>query len=506
MRLVKIFFLLFLTATSNIHARPNARSNQIDFLTEEYFKRHGVKQPALVSDEVFIRRAYFDVWGLPPAPKELEKFLKDKKRGKRVRLVDFLLNNSRNYSEHWISFWNDLLRNDEGVIYHGDRQPITPWLLKALEENMPYDQFVSSLLNPRRDGDPEGFLIGVNWRGTVSASQTPVMQAAQNSAQVFLGINLKCASCHDSFVSKWKLADAYGLANFFADGNLELYRCDISTGQKASPKFLFPELPLSATGETLAERRAAATRLFTAPENRYFSHTLVNRYWKRLLGRGLVEPADEMDSAKPWDHEILGWLAQDFANHGYDLKFLIRRIMTSRAYQFPALDSVPNGTGNYVFWGPILRRLTAEQFIDSISVITGILSFDARANAPGSPGRGRREWRDKSNSLSQALGRPIRDQVVTQREQEATTLQAIELANGEALASRIRQGAEGLFAESKNKDPKKLIERIYQHALSRKPSPEESRLAREFLGEISIDSISDFLWTMLLSPEFQYIQ
>src|SRR5574337_580639 len=115
-------------------------------------------------------------------------------------------------------------------------ESITTWLLQALETNLPYDQFVGKLLNPVQPGDPKGFLIGVNWRGDVSASQIPPMQAAQNSAQVFLGVNLKCNSCHDSFISRWKLKDAYGLASYFAVLPLPIYRCDVPTRQVSQPR------------------------------------------------------------------------------------------------------------------------------------------------------------------------------------------------------------------------------------------------------------------------------
>src|SRR5207248_862193 len=200
---------------------------------------------------------YLDAWGLLPTPEQLAAFT-----GKRDALVRDLLANNTNYSEHWITFWNDLLRNEEGVNYAGTRKSITGWLLKSLQDNLPYNEFVSQLLNPphgvgaprppyevvpqilnpQDSSDPDGFLVGVNWRGDINASQTPVMQAAQNSAQVFLGVNLKCNSCHDSFISRWKLKDAYGLASFFSDDKLELVRCDVKLGEFAAMKFLYPEL------------------------------------------------------------------------------------------------------------------------------------------------------------------------------------------------------------------------------------------------------------------------
>ena len=144
-----------------------------------------------------------------------------------------------------MSFWNDLLRNEDGVTYFSEtagRKSITEWLSAALESNLPYDKFVTKLINPSTPGDPDGFLVGVNWRGETSAAVTPWMQASQNTAQVFLGVNLKCNSCHDSFVSKWKLKDAYSLAAYFApDPKLQMFRCDVALDRYAEPGFLFPQ-------------------------------------------------------------------------------------------------------------------------------------------------------------------------------------------------------------------------------------------------------------------------
>ncbi|MBI3668070.1 MAG: DUF1549 domain-containing protein [Acidobacteria bacterium] len=421
-------------------------ADPIDSFVQAYLRRHDMEMPQPVLDGVFLRRAYLDLWGLPPTIEERDEFLHDRNPDKRERLINRLLSHKKNYAEHWISYWNDLLRNDEGVIYHGARQSITPWLLKALEENLPYDRFVTALLDPLGPDDPAGFLIGVNWRGTVSASQTPVMQAAQNSAQVFLGVNLKCNSCHDSFISRWKLKDAYGMAALFSEEELEMYRCDVKTGQNATPKFLFPELGRVVPNATPAERRATAARLFTTPENGRFARTLVNRYWKRLLGRGLVEPVDDMDG-EGWDSDLLDWLAADFVEHQYDLKFLLRRIMTSQAYQLPAVRLAAKEDKGYTFRGPVYRRLTAEQFVDSISSITG----EWRVLEPEKAGVGAysREWRLKSTALTRALGRPIRDQVFTERNQDPTTLQALELVNGETLARLLRRGAQRMLGEMK---------------------------------------------------------
>jgi len=413
-------------------------ANPVDAFLAAYFKRNRITPPAVVSDSVFLRRAYLDLWGLLPTPEERRAFLADRRPDKRARLVDALLANRKNFREHWISFWNDLLHNDEGVNYIGDRKSITPWLLDALADNMPYDQMVRELLNPAPKVGPEGFILGVNWRGDINASQRPVMQAAQNSAQVFLGVNLKCNSCHDSFISSWKLEDAYGLASFFSEEPLELVRCDAPTGIIAQPKFLYPELGPKQLDTSLAARRAAVAELFTKRENGRFARTFVNRIWQKLMGRGLVEPVDDMD-AEPWDPDLLDWLAWEFAENKYDINFLLRRIMTSRAYQLPAVRSKATPEKKYVFRGPGYRRLTAEQFVDAISSVTG--EWRVRGSTKPVPGFYSRDWRFKTTSLTRALGRPARDMAVTERLNDPTTLQMLELVNGRELARLLRRGA-----------------------------------------------------------------
>jgi hypothetical protein len=229
-------------------ALPGAKwknwTGPIDRFVAAYLAAQGVREPQPVSDAQFARRVYLDIQGLLPNPEELQTFIKDPAPGKRDKLVATLLSDETRYAEHWISFWNDLLRNDEGVNYHSEgagRKSITGWLLTSLKSNLPYDRFVSKLLNPTGPSDPEGFLIGVNWRGTVSASQTPAMQAAQNTAQAFLGVNLKCNACHDSFISKWKLKQAYAMASYFsAEPKLQLYRCDVAQQEFAQAAFLSP--------------------------------------------------------------------------------------------------------------------------------------------------------------------------------------------------------------------------------------------------------------------------
>lgn len=400
-------------------------------------KRHPIDEllggsfDAPVAADVFIRRVYLDLWGVAPTPEQLAS-ARSLDRG---ALIDSLLAAREPFAAHWISFWNDLLRNDQRA-YHGDpSKPYTAWLRDALTANAPYDEMVRNLVNPVPNIGPEGFLAGVNWRGDVNASQLPHMQAAQNTAQVFLGVNLKCASCHDSFVNRYKLRESYGMAAIFAaEPELELVRCDVKTGQRQAALFLFPELGKVPAG-SITERRAAAASLFTKRENGRLARTFVNRIWGRLFGWAIVEPVDDMD-AEPKYPDVLDWLAEDFASSGYDVNHLLRTILTSRAWQQPAGEAAGAKPRR-----PLPRRLTAEQILDTLSSATGewrVLQGDKTA-------RRVREWEGKASPLSRALGRPIRDQVYTTRATEFSTLQALEVVNGATLQRSLDRGARRLL-------------------------------------------------------------
>ena len=423
--------------------QPAHLTNPIDRFVAAHLSAQGKLFPQPVPDRVFLRRVHLDLWGLLPSPREVESFLWEESDGKRERQVRTLLEDSDRYAQHWMSYWNDLLRNDEGVRYHGEREPISEWLRKALQENLSYDRLVQALLNPAAEDDPRGFLVGVNWRGEISASQSRPMQAAQNSAHLFLGVNLKCASCHDSFVDRWKLSDSYGLASLFAEEELELVRCDVPLGRTAAPRLIFPELGQISAGD-LEQRRRQAAALFTSPRNGRFARTLVNRIWGRLLGRGLVQAMDDPESTA-WSPDLLDWLAWDFVENGHDLRRLLAQILTSRTYRMPSVQDSPPEESSAPFGGPVPRRLSAEQFLDGVSSVTG--EWKILRSGSGDPGRPSRAWRFKSSPLTRSLGRPIRDQVVLERNHESSTLQALELSFGDELNRMIRRGAARLAGQ-----------------------------------------------------------
>jgi mono/diheme cytochrome c family protein len=667
-------------------------SNPVDRFTDVYFQQHHVEPLHPVDDRIYARRVYLDTIGLLPPKEELEAFVASHKSNKRAALVKRLLARNDAYAQNWLTFWNDMLRNDyRGTGYiDGGREQVTKWLYSALLTNMPYDQFVAQLINPGHAA--EGFSKGIVWRGVVNASQMPPMQAAQNVSQVFMGVNLKCASCHDSFINDWQLSDAYGLANVFSDQPLEIYRCDVPTGQKAPTKFIFSQLgDLPATTNKAVRLRALAA-VITGPKDGRLSRTIVNRLWARFFGRGLVEPVDDMQQTA-WDPDVLDWLAQDLVAHHYDVKQTMERILTSRAYQMPAVNLGEQHNTNFVFTGPDIRRMTAEQYRDALASLTGVgysapeanveISADMQKefgprfkaqwiwNEPGAAknakagniylrktirlhalpdqanalvycdnsfemfvnghkagagadsarpfivdlkpwlkpgdnliavlatniapdpsakttnapppnpaglyiyariradlhGKERvmdfvsdrswiesdkqtddweqpefhaRGWKRASelgegsiapwklpgdmiarqfvrrakggvraslvaaDPLMVAMGRPNREQVVTTRASEATTLQALELTNGKTLANVLHEGAAKLVQQ--NTSGPELVSSIYEQAVGRTPTLQEFELAQEWVGEKPTRAgVEDFLWAMVMLPDFQLI-
>lgn len=645
----------------------DGRENPIDRILDAYLAEQKIARPVPVGDAAFLRRLHLDVIGLPPSPEQLAEFLESSDPGKRASEITSILGNDIAYADHWLTFWNDLLRNDytgPGFITKG-RFRITKWLYAALLENKPFDEFTRELISPPSD-DSSGFIKGITWRGDINSSQTVDVQFAQNISQVFLGINMKCASCHDSFIDRWKLDEAYGLAAIYAKAPLEIHRCDKPTGEMAAPAWIFPELGEIDPAAAQPERLKQLAALMTHPENGRFTRTIVNRLWHRLMGRGIVHPVDAMHT-KPWSEDLLDFLAVDLAENGYDLKRTIALIASSQAYQSKAIVLAEDPGEAYVYAGPIAKRMTAEQFLDSIWTLTNTHPGKGDAEVYRVPGDGvdfevagkwiwrphdsppaagekqtfRKiinltekpqqatlvitcdneyraiingkqvghdqnweqaeairvenhlkvgentilivgknagnspnlaglfaeirsgsdvlaatdetwEWTNriagkegefsaepqwaksqiiangpwpaatvraplnqvinggavpiraslvKNDFLMRSLGRPHREQVVTTRPAELTTLQAIDLANGEILGGLIRRGAANLAGKPD------LTNWLYRAALSREPSEAELSLTRQLLGENpDALAIEDLLWSVVMLPEFQMIR
>lgn len=522
----------------NIQEVDGAEANVIDRYLNPYLKERKVRLKEPVSDARYIRRVYLDLIGLLPAVGVRDDFIHQKNMNKRGDLVDELLSKDQAYAEHWISFWNDLLRNDfEGTGYiDGGRKQITKWLYDALHNNMPYNEFVQALISPKPES--EGFIKGIVWRGDNAIVVQPPMQAARGISMVFLGLNLKCASCHDSFTDHWTMNDTYGLANCFSDAPLEIRRCEVPTGKQAGHQFLWPELGEIDSALSKRKKMKRVAELVTTPDNGPFARTIVNRIWTKLMGRGLVESVDAIEM-EPWSPALLDALAQDFVDSGYDLRHLMKTIVTSQAYQLPAVVRKENSKGEYAFNGPELRRLSAEQFYDALSSLTGLWQVNpkfllphestpeeeerqkklAQAAAGGQSEKSKRgdnavaarrktvrAWRIPSDSFTRALGRTNREQFTTFREEDFTTLQSLELTNGTVLNEFMGLCAEAVVVDGRTQNPEKLIQELYEHALQRLPEKQEQKLALSLLGKSpGKEQVEDLLWILAMLPEFQII-
>ena len=356
------------------------RANPVDRIVDAYFAMNSQPRPATISDAAFLRRVHLDLVGLLPTPKELSDFLADRAPNKRAKMIGALLADDLRYTEHWLTFWNDLLRNDYGGtgFITGGRKQVSGWLYQSLIDNKPYDHMARELIAPPTPAS-RGYIDGIKWRGEVSAGQTIEIQFAQSVAQSFLGINMKCASCHDSFIDRWKLSEAYGLAAIYSSRPLDIHRCDKPTGETAQASWLFPELGQVDAKAAPAERLSQLAGLMTHPENGRFSRTIVNRLWAQLMGRGIVHPLDAMQT-EPWNEDLLDYLAIHLQDNNYDLKSVLALIANSQAYQseVESLSQKADVSG-YVFAGPRAKRMTAEQFVDSLWQLTDSAptSFDA---------------------------------------------------------------------------------------------------------------------------------
>ena len=484
----------------------------VDLFVNDYFKKHKVEWDKKVDDRTYIRRVYLDVIGLVPAADSIDAFINDTRPDKREILVSNLLSRNSDYAQHWLTFWNDALRNDySGTGYiTGGRYDITEWLYSSLRDNKPYNIFVKELISPTEDS--KGFIAGIKWRGTINASQRTEMQAAQNVSQVFLGLNLKCASCHNSFVSDWKLEDAYAFANIFADSALEINRCDKPTGKMAPTRMLYKELGEIDSNAIPQEKLKQLAEYLVQPKDGRLYRTLVNRVWAQLMGRGIVEPVDVMDN-EPWSQDLLDWLASDFVATGYDVKKLIYKILTSKTYQLPSVgikEAELIVAPDYVFTGMLRRRLTAEQFTDAVSkaiqpvygdsaIVYKLLPEDVKTDI-----RFPRASLVKNDAYLTALGRPNRETVSTSRLSQANLLQALELTNGDRFNNAVKRAA--VKWKQEYPDPQKMVTEIYRSTLGRPPASDEQSVALKVLGKTPTEAaVQDFLWAMTLHPEFQLI-
>lgn len=468
-----------------------AGEHPVDHLLRAGWRRAGLPEaadpPAACDDAAFVRRAYLDVIGVIPTIEESTRFFGDARADRRDRLIDELLARDADYADHWTPFWEDALGSANTELQGGvpTRGNYRTWINDAFRANKPFDVMVAELIDPSMPGHQDS--VGANANGKVTRvgyvrNDTPVdtMQTAANAAQVFLGTSMKCASCHSHFENpEWPQQRFLAFAGMFGGRDLEVIRCEARTGEMVSAAFPFdiPGAPRDVPVDEAGRLRRVA-QLLTDPLNPRFARSIVNRLWKRYLGLGFFEPADDFRMGRAASAEpLLDWLAADFVTHGYDLKRTIRLILTSRAYgarfdpgRADVFDVQRPGEPRH-FRSPALRRLTAEQLIDSMRVAAS-QSLD-----PSS-----RLFRDTSSTpLTRALGRPAsRNEISTGRPDDVAVVQGLELLNGPefhalASATRIRRDA----AAGASLDV--LVDRVYRAVLSRPATEGERRLAVEYL-------------------------
>ncbi|HEX8521378.1 MAG TPA: DUF1553 domain-containing protein [Tepidisphaeraceae bacterium] len=431
------------------------------------------KVPDVCDDSTFVRRAYLDVVGFIPSATEARKFIEDKDPQKRAKLIDALLSRNEQYAQNWAPFWEDALCSNGlhqgGVGTHGNYRK---WLLDSFRTNKPYDLMVQELLDPKEPEHPVRYVLNDTHDRTV--------QSAADTAQVFLGTAIKCASCHNHFQNdEWPQARAVAFAGYFQQKDMEIVRCERGTGKFVQTHFMFdlPHMPADAPTSQPSRMKQVA-QMITDPNNPRFAKTLVNRLWKRYMGLGMFEPADDfrMDIA-PSHPELLDWLANDFIRHGYNLKHTIRLILTSRTYQLkfdPKLadkfDVEKPGEQRY-FRSPQLRRLTEEQLLDSIHIAVNQREL----------GGDRAFANDSSTPLTRSLGRPpTRNEVQTARPDDTAVVQSLELLNGQEYHDRVYKGSQ-IASMSVTTQPSKIVEDMYWNAYGRKPSEKEMEVSTQYL-------------------------
>jgi mono/diheme cytochrome c family protein len=468
--------------------------------------------PPVCDDEIFARRAYLDVIGLIPTVAETQRFLADPAPDKRGKLVDELLARNNDYAANWTPFWEDALGSANvnvlgGIPTHGN---LRQWIYTSFAANKPYDVMVAELIDPTLPGYQKPIVSEPNGARTVTGyvqheTHTMCIQTAANVGQVFLGTEMKCASCHNHFLnSEWPQARFLAFGGMFSTNDLESIRCEKHSGKYIAAKFPFdlPDAPTDVPTNYDARLHRLA-QLLVDPNNPRFAKTIVNRLWKRYIGIGLFAPVDDFRLDQPPSHpELLDWLADDFIRHGYDLKHTIALILKSRTYELrynaaleDHFDAAKPTLARY-FRSPSLRKLTAEELIDSIRL----------ASAQKLNPKDRSYLEIASTTLSRALGKPSsRSEVSTGRSQDVAVVAALELLNGEEYYKLIYSGAVAKEAAA-DKDETKAADQLYWSALDRPPTESEKTATTQLLALDGETGAGDVLWALFTCPEFQFIQ
>lgn len=487
--------------------------NYVDELAVTKWKKLGLRPSPIVDDATFLRRITIDLCGRLPTPDEVRKFVADSSADKRTKLVDRLLD-SPDYPAYFALRWGSILRNSNlagadqaAYAFHG-------WIKDMIARNRPYDEFVRGVVAAAGEWQDAP---AINWYWQNRDDQ--LHQVTADVAQIFLGIRLQCAKCHHHPYERWGQADYYGLAGFFtrlgrksfgqpppyyASAAVTTGEKDPLTGKAPEPKYPDGDSP-KFTAED--DPRHALVDWMAKPDNPFFAKALVNRLWGHFLGRGLFhEVDDQRDTNPPSNPELLDALAKDFIAHKFEMKHVIRTILTSRLYQISSTPTDGNKDDRQNFARYYARRMPAEVFLDAVNQATG---SKAGFNGVGTNGRAIDLPHEGFGSyFLDTFDRPKRVTVCEcERSTGATLSQVLLLANSDEMENKIGAG-EGRIAKlaKDKKPPEAIIEELYLASLSRLPTAAEKNKTLGYVEQQANkqQALEDVLWALLNSKEFMF--
>ncbi len=489
-------------------------TNVVDTYVFAKLQSLGIPPSSACDDATFLRRACLDIAGRLPTLDEVTSFETDSSPDKRTALVDRLLDTPE-YADYFAGRWNTILRNRRS---RGPLQFSTlafyDWIRESFANNRPYNEFVSRILSAS---------------GTV-ASNPPVAwyqqvpdtnQRVEDAAQLFMGQRIQCARCHHHPYEKWSQADYAQLAAFFTTVTKKADRDPIEqamftrvggassphpkTGQTLTPAGLDAE---NATIRADEDPRVALSDWMTDPANPFFARTVVNRYWKHFLGRGLVEPEDDMRMTNPPSNpSLLDALAADFVASGYDLKQLIRTITMSQMYSFSGDANYDNLLDRRSYSRFYPKRLAAEVLLDAVDDVT-----HSRTAFAGMPTGTRAVSLPDTNFDSyflQVFGRPESTTACEcERSQDANLAQSLHLLNSEQMQSKLAEdsGRAAMLAADESRSDADKVTELYRMSLSRSPNEIELKTMLTYLGSKPNrrEAFEDLIWSLLNSKEFLF--
>jgi hypothetical protein len=507
--------VLVLNPSAGFVPTPVAQDNLIDRHVVEKLNRLKVAPSPLASEEEFLRRVYLDLIGVQPRPEEVRAFLVDKDPKKREKVIDALFSRPE-FVDHWSLKWGDLLQNSRNSVSAKSVFLFREFLRGAVASNMPLDEFARKLLTARGGifDDPASvyFAISKDTNDTI-----------ERVTQVFCGVRMLCARCHAHPMENWTQADYYGLASFFSqvsarqdvrfpnEGNTKLIQLTLAAGDATNPRTRRPQPPRFLGGEepklpTGTDRREAYASWLTSPKNPFFARGMVNRLWSYFFHRGIVEPVDDVRSTNPpINPALLDALTQDFIEHKFDARHLMRRIVTSATYQRSSVPTPSNRHDDQNFSHAIPRRVPAEALLDSLVQATGVPE-----NIGGAPGGFRAAQLPDANVESPFLalfGKPQRMEACEcERDNTSNMLQALHFINGKTILGRVQNpGARPAQLVARKLSDKELVTEFYLWCLARHPSESELRVSVEFLrsyGDRRAEAAQDLMWALLNSRDF----